>query len=35
MAEGGGELVSVPEPESQKNELGELLKTPLRKGDEW
>ncbi|XP_073447803.1 ubiquitin carboxyl-terminal hydrolase 4 [Aquarana catesbeiana] len=35
MAEGGGELVSVPEPESQKNELGELLKTPLRKGEEW
>ncbi|XP_068109005.1 ubiquitin carboxyl-terminal hydrolase 4 [Hyperolius riggenbachi] len=35
MAEGGGEPASVPEPETQKNELGELLKTPLRKGDEW
>ncbi|XP_018431101.1 PREDICTED: ubiquitin carboxyl-terminal hydrolase 4-like, partial [Nanorana parkeri] len=35
MAEGGGEPSPVPEPEGQKNELGELLKTPLRKGDEW
>ncbi|KAM9326758.1 ubiquitin carboxyl-terminal hydrolase 4 [Gastrophryne carolinensis] len=35
MAEGGGEAGAAPEPETQKNELGELLKTPLRKGDEW
>ncbi|XP_040263063.1 ubiquitin carboxyl-terminal hydrolase 4 isoform X2 [Bufo bufo] len=26
---------SHPDPESQKNELGELLKAPLKKGDEW
>ncbi|XP_078066018.1 ubiquitin carboxyl-terminal hydrolase 4 isoform X3 [Mustelus asterias] len=30
MAEGG-----VPDLESQKNEIGNLLKTPLKKGDSW
>ncbi|KAM4651595.1 ubiquitin carboxyl-terminal hydrolase 4 [Discoglossus pictus] len=25
----------TPDPETQKAELGELLKTPLRKGEEW
>lgn len=26
---------SIPDLETQKNEIGELLKTPLRKGDTW
>uniref|UniRef100_A0A672QAZ7 Ubiquitin carboxyl-terminal hydrolase n=1 Tax=Sinocyclocheilus grahami TaxID=75366 RepID=A0A672QAZ7_SINGR len=34
MAEGGGPE-SVPSTESQKQSIGTLLKTPLRKGDEW
>jgi len=26
---------NIPDLETQKNEIGELLKTPLRKGDTW
>ncbi|CAH2312516.1 ubiquitin carboxyl-terminal hydrolase 4 isoform X1 [Pelobates cultripes] len=29
------EPASSPEPETQKAELGEMLKAPLKKGDEW